>query len=542
MQVTFTGIIDTSEINSLAEYESYVQEIFSNGEVQSTDYGTPKQGVTYLHDGVPNDASYYIIGHSNNRYDDKDSNTVTVTPPTTEVHVDKTWIRNVDDEEITLKWPADLNEQGDLVEQKITFNLCREDAVNPIASIVLPLEESQVPAGSTKYEYTFTGLPKYNKTDSEGNVTVARYYIEEVSVDGYDTTGSGYDNIQDPVENSYNYSVKNELTEYPRIEKYVDKDVHSELTGFNKEFEYDILAYITKDAVRTVITDELVPGVKFEKDENTTVTVTNLGPDESDHTAYGTVSKPSTDNLGSAAAINVDPENKTLTVTIENSKPWRGCWIRVNYKAVLDNDKVNNLESYLKAENGFGDGDDATSAGYSVVGSEAYAEGHKGIKNTASYTIVPNNRPDIENYPYEAESNTVTVTPPVTNVKVKKDWTRTKEHTINPNWNYQTHWPVIPDPDDPENEIKVPVTFTLYRGTREAGADPYEINTGYTVKLPINNDVEEYTFVGLPVYVYKKGNKEYTYKYSVKESNVPAGYETTIIPEDEDETGQTSAN
>ena len=59
---------------------------------------------------------------------------------------------------------------------------------------------------------------------------------------------------------------------WPLTEKYVNKDVHSDIVSFDQEFTYDIMAYVPLSATEFTITDTLVEGLEFaDKDGNPSI-------------------------------------------------------------------------------------------------------------------------------------------------------------------------------------------------------------------------------------------------------------------------------
>ena len=382
------------------------------------------------------------------------------------------------------------------------------------------------------YTYDENGTVTTLKTDDNGKLTVTglnwwkEYVIKETeSVEGYviagaaaaadASAGTEVQNLgdglwtlkipsKDKLSKTDKVTVENQH-EQLSIEKYVNEDVHAEIEGFNKVFTYDIITYVTKDAVNTVITDSLVPGLKFVTDGDE-ITVKDIGTDEPDHIAHGSVSAiagTDVDKDETETSINVDTDNKVLTVKIADSRSLRGHWVKVTFKTVIDDTVVKNQETY--EDNLEEVKENITDRGLPIISKE-YGGGHTGIPNRASYCIAGEN-----GYTYDGTySNTVTVTPPVTCVKVTKKWM---------DGDMPLDWPT--ELDEEGNTVEVPVTFTLYRN---------EAATDYSVILPLTDADEgrntySYVFTGLPVYV-DVDNNDTPYTYTVKESNVPAAYES----------------
>ena len=117
--------------------------------------------------------------------------------------------------------------------------------------------------------------------------------------------------------------------EGPQLEKYVNKDVHQELIRFHEPFTYDIMAYVTSDADRVIVTDTLVDELSYISDESSVKTQVMDG--KNNHTVHGTVEENGTD-IEAKTEIN----GQNLTVTIENAEPYRGKWIRVTFDAKIN--------------------------------------------------------------------------------------------------------------------------------------------------------------------------------------------------------------
>ena len=85
------------------------------------------------------------------------------------------------------------------------------------------------------------------------------------------------------VGNDFKYDLKsNKVTvkpEQPEIEKYVNQAVHKDI-DLSEIFTYDIIAFVTRDADKVVITDKLDSQLEFASKED--VAVVDLG-DENNH-------------------------------------------------------------------------------------------------------------------------------------------------------------------------------------------------------------------------------------------------------------------
>ena len=202
----------------------------------------------------------------------------------------------------------------------------------------------------------------------------------------------------------------------PAIETYVNQDVHQDLDAFDSTFTYDILAYVTADADKVVITDTLEDGITFKSDP-TEVKVADLGT-SNDHKVKDTVAQVGTDISDAVVTIN----GKKLSVEISDEnliKNLRGHWVKVTYDAQLDNSVVNTYATY---ENNAID----------VDGNAPVLDGteiHSGVANKAGYEVYVKateegaTTPTMPDKPtYKKGSNTVTVTPKTTNLTVEKVW------------------------------------------------------------------------------------------------------------------------
>ncbi|MCR4751420.1 MAG: isopeptide-forming domain-containing fimbrial protein, partial [Eubacterium sp.] len=178
----------------------------------------------------------------------------------------------------------------------------------------------------------------------------------------------------------------------PEIEKYVNKDVHSDLEAFDTEFTYDIIAYVTKDADSFEIVDELVPAVEFVSEEKDVV-VRDLGETVDHIAATGSVTEKGADI---ETEVKVSIKEKKLTVSVEDAESLRGHYVRVTFDARFDPEVIDSLAAYMDNKEAITDNGLAISE----------IESHEGVPNTASYTVTVDNKAK-----YEETSNTVTVTP-----------------------------------------------------------------------------------------------------------------------------------
>ena len=242
------------------------------------------------------------------------------------------------------------------------------------------------------------------------------------------------------------YTFTNRKGEKPEIEKYVNKAVHKEIE-MDEIFTYDVIAYVTKDADKVVITDTLDEVLRFA-DDASAIKVVDLG-ESNNHKVENSIEaiKVNNDATVSQAGTNIDEaevkiEGKTLTVTITNKlkavkddedtitgyeydgdvqpvKALRGHWVKVTFRAEIDGKTLDEVIARYKQINATDEeGRAKPNIGNDPVESD---EDHKGVPNSASYTIGVANEADIEEDVYGDTSNTVTVKP---NRKftVKKTW------------------------------------------------------------------------------------------------------------------------
>lgn len=215
----------------------------------------------------------------------------------------------------------------------------------------------------------------------------------------------------------------------PEIEKYVNDKVHADV-DLDEEFTYSIFAYVTKDADKVTITDELVGDLQFAfaaGDAATKVKVEDWGEGKKNNPPAATAEKGANaiDSVVATKAVS----GQTLTVTItneleevkdadgnvtgvantennQNVTPLRGHWVKVTFDAkYAENKKVADVEkNYVSIDEAAANEDRATpNVGNDPTGVEG---SHEGTANTASYEIEVGNKSE-----YSDESNTVTVKP-----------------------------------------------------------------------------------------------------------------------------------
>ena len=206
--------------------------------------------------------------------------------------------------------------------------------------------------------------------------------------------------------------------EEAEIEKYVNKAMHKELHAIDEVFTYDIIAYVTKDADSVSITDTLHDVLRFRGGSDT-VKVEDLGTSVN-HKPKNNIDANQVNKNASVDRTNgkfvagseVTIIDQTLTVDIPDAKAYRGHWIRVTFNAKIKDgatysevtgayDTVNPNKVYSDS---ISEGQrDEPNVGNDPVLSK---EKHKGIPNTAEYTIKVGNE-----VKYGDVSNTVTVKP-----------------------------------------------------------------------------------------------------------------------------------
>ena len=93
MKVTFNARIDNDVVKNVESYEANKETVAENGLVTSD---------VKTHEGILNRANYSIIANNGKTYR-TESNSVTVTPATTEITVTKIWN---DEKDNVLPWPA----------------------------------------------------------------------------------------------------------------------------------------------------------------------------------------------------------------------------------------------------------------------------------------------------------------------------------------------------------------------------------------------------------------------------------------------------
>ena len=337
------------------------------------------------HSGLVNKASYKIeVGNQSSSV--YESNEVTVVPNTVSYAGEKAWTGLEGDE----TWPKDVTVKFNLV--KVSTNEVGETAREIVASVELKKGEE------TK------DFPKQPKLEG------VTYEVEEETVAGYMIT-----NEETKTEDGKTTVTITNKPEKPEIEKYINKNVHK-FINLEETFTYDIIGYITQDAIEVGFIERLNENLQFKNGGDVKVTVTDLGTDV-DHKPNGSVSKKGKDIT--KAEIEVGVETRSLTVRLDEatSKSVRGHWVRVTFDAELNSDLVEALKNGTKTIddlnqveviNGKTLQEDVEKRPAENTGNLPVItdENHKGIPNTSEYII----RTEGDGL-YWDKSNTVTVVP-----------------------------------------------------------------------------------------------------------------------------------
>ena len=200
--------------------------------------------------------------------------------------------------------------------------------------------------------------------------------------------------------------------EMPEIEKYVNQAVHKDI-DLSEVFTYDIMAYVTKDADKVLITDELNEDLQFVSKDSDTI-VSDMGA-ENNHKPTNNVKAK---KVNSDATVNekgtelkdanVKIDGNVLTVEIPDATSVRGNWVRVRFQCKIKDGKTVADLKYTTINPTDEEDRAAPNIGNAPVESK---EQHNGVPNKASYTIGVKNEAGIIEDKYSDESNTVTVKP-----------------------------------------------------------------------------------------------------------------------------------
>lgn len=349
------------------------------------------------HTGLINKASYQIeVGTESTS--DYESNVVTVVPKTVTYAGEKAWEGLEED----VDWP-----QVEGKDIEVTFKLMKVDK-DGVRSEVLGSDNKPVTVKVTKNAPT-QDFPPQPKIDG------VTYEVQEEPIPGYMIANES--STTDHETGKVTVKITNK-PEGPEIEKYINKNVHKFIAP-TETFTYDIIGYVTKDAVEVQFIDALVSSLQFA--ENPNVKIQDLGT-EVDHKPNGSVSKTGTEIKQDAAGVEVilNKELKALTVNLtgDAAKAARGHWVKVTFDAELDSDLVKDLESGAKTVKDLDSNMVEVQKGV-VLKEDAERpaenegnlpvitdEKHKGLPNTSAYTIKAENGGT-----YLDKSNTVTVEP-----------------------------------------------------------------------------------------------------------------------------------
>ncbi len=214
--------------------------------------------------------------------------------------------------------------------------------------------------------------------------------------------------------------VLEDAPEKPEIEKYVNEAVHKDI-DLTEIFKYDIIAYVTNDADKVAITDELNDNLQFVSTD-ADVKVADMGLEDNHKVTNNIKAEQVNDDatVASAGEEIADAEisivGQTLTVTIADATKYRSHWVKVTFEAKIAEGKTLAELNYEEFKADREENRDEPNVGNAPVVSN---EDHEGIPNKASYKIFV--KPAISETPkYEDESNTVTVKPKEYPVKISK--------------------------------------------------------------------------------------------------------------------------
>ena len=362
------------------------------------------------HAGIVNDASYTINVGVENAHTYKDSsNKVTVKPSVTKLVVSKVWV--LDGEELASdKWP-----EGATVEVKVIG------------------KDGDVAATDTlskdKQSVTFDNLPKL-----EG----VTYSVEEGTVTNAGAYEIGSVEAVEGKEGEFKITNTGTTPEEPEIEKYVNKKsdegtakdggVHTDLEAFDEVYTYDIQAYIAKDATVAEVTDELVKVLEFVGERSSVKVVVKEGEEDGKAPKLSKAGQAPEDNY----TVDADAWNDgKLVLTLGDAESTEvlksaGKWLQITFDAKIKDDyrsiqalKDAGAEVWVVEE---GENDPIDDDTVDESHSKATIEKHEGITNDSSYKMKKAGVDVGNTWTYSDDSNTVTVQPKTTEVKVQKQW------------------------------------------------------------------------------------------------------------------------
>ena len=335
--------------------------------------------------------------------------------PTTKLEAEKKW----NNKDGSHTWPAGVaSVEIDVIKLDKTTN-----AETKVDTIVLTAAETKNQSKE---------LPKLEN---------ATYRLEEVTVDGYTTASEDMTDLTAGSESGKVFTNTEDSNEKPEIEKYVHEAVHKDIL-LDEVFTYDILAYVTKDALEVTITDTLVPYLQIVTPANQ-MYVQDIGPVNNHKVTHDVVGVKQNDDasvsylnpdkmngefpkgLGTLATRTVEDvtvdgkQTQKLTIFIENAVPYRGHWIKVRFDAKIKGGlSISDLQAagvYQKVDgNAVDSSRKEPNTGNAPVKAGA---SHEGVPNYAEYKIKATN-----NNAYDDKSNTVTVKPKTTEIQIQKTW------------------------------------------------------------------------------------------------------------------------
>jgi len=177
IKVSYLAKLDNTNVGNWDQYLSAKQQIVANDPVISTAFANG-------HEGVPNTAHYAVYtaksgeGEEQTPTYEDDTNTVTVTPKTTEVTVDKKWVNS---EGQNMTWPSGASVEIELLQGEAVYDTKTLTSSAAVKFTDLPVYEASdkqytvrektKPAGYT-YEVTGTAAEGFTVTNTMGSVDV----------------------------------------------------------------------------------------------------------------------------------------------------------------------------------------------------------------------------------------------------------------------------------------------------------------------------------------------------------------------------------
>ena len=396
------------------------------------------------HEGMLNKATYTVVP-VHDGVSSYETNTVTVTPETTQLKVEKKW--NVGG---STEWPSDI--------QNVTFGVFETkngtttpvmaDAVgNVVAPGTAGAVQKTVQLNSVKTSDTVTGLPKLK------GVT---YSAKEIAVNGEPVSGAnnasasaGVVNLSDTLSYIANtiQTIVDQVDTYlttnstPQVEKYVNSKVHANLQTFDETVEYSVMAYVPEGATKAEITDNLTDQLVFLNTAPGKVLSSVVVYKGNSHIGDGSgVGVRQLRNAGLVAQnkradspVEVLNGGKTVKLTLGEGfinevrnndlkdDADKGFWVKMSFKAKINPAKYAEVEAKLASgdDTELGIGWEKVTDDKTVLqGADVQDDGsHAGLLNKASYKVYVGNE-GTSDY----ETNTVTIKPETVTVTATKKW------------------------------------------------------------------------------------------------------------------------